>query len=451
MAGGKFDKLVGKIRPGTYINFESTKNDVLGIGQRGTMVLPFVKGDYGPVGEFIQILASSPDAQAALLGYSIYDEDPNGNMLMIREAFKKANTVYVYRPNGGTKATANEDGITATAMYEGTRGNKLSYAVVAATIPENTFDVMVYMDGAKVAEFNGLSTIGDLSGVDCAYMTFTGDAETELVENAGVNLQGGTDTEATNLDVSKFLDLTESIRWNTLCFPFEDHDLQAAAKVKIKYLRDNTGRGVQVVMPNTLANDYEGVISVTNAVQVTGVDLTIPQTCSWVAAATAAATNTQSNTYVEYEGATAVIGPKTHEEAEAAIKNGELFFSISETGAVIVEYDINTLRTFGSKVKKDESYRKNRVIRVFDTFQEALQNNFPPNKYDNEPIGWAIMEGIGRSILKMFEEAGAITDVDYDTDFKVDTSLSEGDKTFFNVGLKAVDSAEKLFFTIKTR
>ena len=30
MAGGKFDKLAGKVRPGTYLNFESTRSDTVG-------------------------------------------------------------------------------------------------------------------------------------------------------------------------------------------------------------------------------------------------------------------------------------------------------------------------------------------------------------------------------------------------------------------------------------
>ena len=171
--------------------------------------------------------------------------------------------------------------------------------------------------------------------------------------------------------------------------------------------------------------------------------------CAWVAAATAAAKNTQSNTYVEYDGATAVVGAKTHEEAVAAIKNGEFFFSVSEESKVVVEYDINSLVSF--KDGKDKSYRKNRVIRVFDTFGEALQLNFPPNKYDNDPDGWDIMEGIGRSLLKKFRDAGAIKNVDLDNDFLVDRELSEGDETYFNVGLEPVDSSEKIYFTVTTR
>ena len=143
-------------------------------------------------------------------------------------------------------------------------------------------------------------------------------------------------------------------------------------------------------MPDTEAGDYEGVISVTNSVKVDGEKLSHAEACAWVAAATAAAKNTQSNTYVEYEGAEEVVDPKTHEEAVAAIDNGEFFFSVSEAGAVVVEYDINSLTTFADG--KDKTYRKNRVIRVFDTFAEALQLNFPPNKYDNSPTGWDIME-----------------------------------------------------------
>lgn len=132
-----------------------------------------------------------------------------------------------------------------------------------------------------------------------------------------------------------------------------------------------------------------------------------------------------------------------------AINKGHFVFSISEENKVVVEYDINSLTSF--KQPKDETYRKNRVIRVFDTFEEAVQLNFPPNKYGNYSDGWDTMEGVGKSILKQFSDAGAISDVDYDNDFLVDRDASCGDKTYFNTKLKPVDSAEKLFFTTHTR
>lgn len=445
MAGGTFDKLVGKTRPGTYINFESTRHDTVGISDRGTVIIPLTKHNYGPVGEYITLDCSGPDAAIAQLGYSIYDNDDNRQMLLIREAFKKAAKVLLYRVNGGTAAKATSTPVTATAKYPGTRGNKLSFTV--SKNPVSGFDVQVNLDGSKVAYYEGLTTVEELIAQDCSYITFSGTGSLTAV--AGVNLTGGADEATENADVTEFLDSIEGVKFNTLCFPLTDTSLQAAAKTKIKYMRENMGKGVQVVMPNTDSDDYEGVINVTNSVTVDGVDLTAAEACAWVAAATAAAKNTQSNTYVEYEGATAVVDAKSHEEAVAAINAGEFFFSVSEAGAVVVEYDINTLTTFSDG--KDKTYRKNRVIRVFDTFAEALQLNFPPNKYDNNTVGWDVMEGIGRTILKQFEDAGAIIDVDYDNDFLVDRDASHGDETFFNVGLQPVDSAEKLYFTISTR
>ena len=173
------------------------------------------------------------------------------------------------------------------------------------------------------------------------------------------------------------------------------------------------------------------------------------QACAWVAGATAGADKTTSNTYVAVEGATDVVGLKTNEEAIEAISNGEFFFSISEEDEVIVEYDINSLHKFTTERTSD--YSKNRVIRVYDSFADDLKLTFPPNKFDNDPDGWLVMEGLGRALLQSYAKQGAITNVDAENDFYVDQSKSIGDETFFNVGLQAVDSAEKLYFSVSTR
>ena len=209
------------------------------------------------------------------------------------------------------------------------------------------------------------------------------------------------------------------------------------------------GKGVQVVIPNAGAPDYEGVLNVTNSVALDNLELTTAEACAWVAGATAGASMTESLTYVKYDGATSVVNPKTNEEAVEAVKKGEFFFVVNENEEIVAQYDINSLVTFSGQ--KDSSYRKNRVIRVFDTLQETIQLNFPPNKFDNEETGWNIMEGIGKSILRDFENQKAITNVDYDSDFKVDREASYDDMTYFDVGIQAVDSAEKLYFTIHTR
>ncbi len=442
MAGGTFDKSIGKIRPGTYINFEAVNQEVLGSSDRGTVVMPLINHSYGPEKEFITITGGNVDAAADMLGYSVYDD--NDNMLLIREALKNAQTVVVYITKSGTAATGSGGGLTASAKYGGTRGNSLSYSVAAN--PVKGFDVTVYLDSSAVEKFEGVTSADELTG--SRYISFTAAEGSSIEATAGISLTGGTEGKTENADIAKFLDDIESVNFNTLAFPVTEESLLAACKTKIQYLRENAGRGVKAVVADYNA-DYEGIINVTNSVVIGGKTLTNAQATAWVAGADAGAGNTESNTYKVYSGADKVAGAKTNEQAIAAIKNGEFFFSYSENGDVVVEYDINSLKTFGGK--KSKSYSKNRVLRVLDTFAENIRVNFPPNKFNNNETGWDIMDGIGRTILKNFYETGAIQDVDYEADFYVDRSASQGDSTYFNVALKPVDSAEKLYFTIATR
>ena len=438
MAGGTFDKSVGKVRPGTYINFESTKQETLSGSDRGTVLIPLINHSYGPEKEFITISNESVDSAIDKLGYSVYDENPS--MLLIREAFKNASAVVVYIAKAGTKATGTGGGLSVQAKYGGSRGNALSCSVAAN--PVTGFDVSVYLDGSTVEVFEGVTDVSALA--DSKYITAAG----ELEAAAGVSLSGGTDGTATNADITAFLDDMESVNFNTLAFPVTEESLLAACVTKIKYMRENVGRGVKAVVPDYKA-DYEGIINVTNSVAINGIPLTNAQAAAWVAGADASASNVQSNTHKIYVGAESIVNPKTHEQAVAAIQNGEFFFSYSENGDVVVEYDINSLTSFTDR--KDKSYSKNRVLRVFDSFAESVRLNFPPNKYSNNENGWDIMDGMGRSILKQFFDAGAIQNVDYDTDFAVVRGESKGDSAYFNVGIQPVDSAEKLYFTVKTR
>ena len=442
MAGGTFDKSVGKVRPGTYINFEASNQSTLGSSDRGTVLIPLINHSYGPEKEFITISNGSVDSAIDKLGYSVYDDDPS--MLLIREAFKNASTVIVYIAKAGTKAAGTGGGLSATAKYGGSRGNALSYSVAAN--PVAGFDVSIYLDGSTVEAFEGVTDVSALA--DSKYITFTASEGTSLESAAGISLTGGTDGTAANSDIAAFLDDMESVNFNTLAFPVTEESLLAACVTKIKYLRENVGRGVKAVVPDYKAG-YEGIINVTNSVVINGVTLSNAQATAWVAGADASASNIQSNTYKIYVGAESVAGAKTHEQAVAAIQNGEFFFSYSENGDVVVEYDINSLTSFTDR--KDKSYSKNRVLRVFDSFAESIRLNFPPNKYSNNENGWDIMDGMGRSILKQFFDAGAIRNVDYDSDFAVVRGESKGDSTYFNVGIQPVDSAEKLYFTVKTR
>lgn len=242
----------------------------------------------------------------------------------------------------------------------------------------------------------GVETVEELIEADSgAWITFSGAGA--LTATAKTQLKDGTTGEATIADMTEFLDATEARSWNTLAFPMapngEDGDMvpsiQEAIKTKIKYLREDAGKYRTAVVAH-FAADYEGIVNVTNGVVLTdGTRIEAAQAVAWVAGATAGASNTTSNTYVKYDSAVDIIGPKSHSESVEAIKDGEFFFSFSEENDVIVEYDINSLTSFTTKKTKD--YSKNRVIRVYDTFAESCMLNFPPNKFDNNDVGWDSM------------------------------------------------------------
>ena len=440
MAGGTFDPLVGKVRPGTYINFKSVKMESMSLSERGIVLIPLLGADWGPHKEFITITQDAPDANFSKLGHSVYDN--NSNMLLIREALKRASKVIAYRPTDGVKAAATVAPLTVTAKYSGTRGNDLRFVI--SSNPVAGKDFILYLGTEKLLEANGVANVQDLPQNDWVVFTGTG----ALANTAGTNLTLGTNGVQVNGDITDFLDNSEAIKWNVLAFPITDATLQTALKTKIRYFRESVGKYVKAVAPD-FAADYEGIINVTNSVKLSdGTELTKSQVTAYVAAIDAAAPNNKSNTYERYDGAVDVVGKKNHEQSVAAINNGEFFFSMNED-RVVVEYDINSLVTIIPP--KGSDYKKNRVIRVFDTFAEGLQNNFPPNKFDNSPDGWDLMEGIGKIMLQDFADNKAIKNVDMDNDFLVNRAKSTGDKTYFNIGLEAVDSAEKLYFDIKTR
>lgn len=326
MAGGKFDKLAGKTRPGTYINFKSERADTVGTSERGTAIIPLMKPAYGPAGSYIELTNAGPDAAYAKLGFSVYDSDTNRQMLLIREAFKNASKVLVYIVKEGTKATATNEAtptLTATAKYGGSRGNALTVTVAAN--PVAGFDVTVSLAGNTVAFYEGLSTVADLIDQNCEYITFTGSGE--LAAIAAMNLTGGTDATPQNSDVTAFLDTLEGVKFNTVAIPTTDSSLQAAIKTKIKYLRESMGRGVQAVVPD-FAADYEGIISVKNGYSIDDDNLSAAEACAWVAGATAGASYTESLTYKTVDGATGLNPALTHEEYVDAINKGHFAFCV---------------------------------------------------------------------------------------------------------------------------
>ena len=444
MAGGTFKLSSPKVRPGAYVVTKNGKQPTASNAPSGIAIIPLIGYDWGPRGEMIHLTNESPDAAKVKFGRSIYDD--NECMVMLQLMFLNATEVYTYIAGGGEKAkgtiTLKSGTGNVTAKYPGTLGNKLK--VVSVANPEGGFDVSVVLDGSEVELIEGATKVTDLKS---DYVDFAG--EGELAAFASASLTGGTNEDSkVNASVATFLDMAEKIKFNYMALPTSEASLITAAVTKIKYIRNSIGWKCGLVVANSAA-DYENIYNLTNAIEYTGEELTIPQSTAWLAGAAAAAGYTTSLTYTTVTGATGVVGTKTNEESIQAIKKGETFFTISESGDVILEYDVNSKVTFTQDDPTD--ILKGRPCRVYDSFANDLLLTFVPGRFNNDPTGWTVMEGLGRAILKAYQNDGAIQNVDEENDFLVDRGASTGDSVYISCGIQPVDSAEKYYFTVIAR
>lgn len=444
MAGGTFKLSSPKVRPGAYVVTKNGKQPTASNAPSGIAIIPLIGYDWGPRGEMIHLTNESPDAAKVKFGRSIYDD--NECMVMLQLMFLNATEVYTYIAGGGEKAkgtiTLKSGTGNVTAKYPGTLGNKLK--VVSVANPEGGFDVSVVLDGSEVELIEEATKVTDLKS---DYVDFAG--EGELAAFASASLTGGTNEDSkVNASVATFLDMAEKIKFNYMALPTSEASLITAAVTKIKYIRNSIGWKCGLVVANSAA-DYENIYNLTNAIEYAGEELTIPQSTAWLAGAAAAAGYTTSLTYTTVTGATGVVGTKTNEESIQAIKKGETFFTISESGDVILEYDVNSKVTFTQDDPTD--ILKGRPCRVYDSFANDLLLTFVPGRFNNDPTGWTVMEGLGRAILKAYQNDGAIQNVDEENDFLVDRGASTGDSVYISCGIQPVDSAEKYYFTVIAR
>ena len=327
-----------------------------------------------------------------------------------------------------------------SAKYKGSLGNTIK--LVSMANPLKGFDVSVILNGSEVELFEGVEQIEDLAGRS-GYVDISGTGALEAF--ASQTLSGGEDDTEGNAGISDFLDKAEKVRFNCMCFPTEDASLRTALLTKIKYIRESIGWKCQAVAPNFSA-DYEGIINLVNSFVYGEKELTTAEACAWLAGMTAGADYVTTLTYASVANATSVVGEMNNEASIAAIEAGKTFFTVDESGDVILEYDINSRVRMDAETPQD--IHKNRALRVYDTFANDLLLTFIPGKFDNDEEGWEVMEGLGRSMLQIYEDNGAITNVDLDADFLVDQGRSMGDSVYITVGMQAVDSADKFYFDV---
>jgi len=438
MTGGNWT-VQNKTRPGVYINFKSERQAIGTIGERGIVSMPLHLG-WGPAKQIIEIEGSSDTFD--VLGYAITAPQ----LLLVREALKRARTLLLYRLNAGTKASAAIGDLTVTAKHGGVRGNDIKI-VVEHNIANNTkYDVKTLVDNVEVHS-QTVSGIDDL--VDNGWVTFSGSGD--LTVTAGTALSGGANGTVTAQDYLDYMAAIEVHDFQTIGLTVTDEMTKEVFVSFAKRLRDEEGKKIQVVMENYPTASYEGVISVKNGVVLAdGTTLTAAQAVAWVAGATAGAAANESLTYTEYDGAVDVSPKYTNSQIVSALQEGEFLFTASN-GRAVVEQDINTLTTFTPE--KNQSFRKNRVLRVLDQLANDYKRVFSESyigKVPNDDDGRNLFKGECINITNQYQNMNAIQNFDSQTDIEV-LPGTDSDAIVVNQWVQPVDSIEKIYMTVTVR
>ncbi|CAM4017327.1 phage tail sheath C-terminal domain-containing protein [Geobacillus stearothermophilus] len=429
MAGGTWETQ-NKIRPGAYINFETNSLNTTTPDSNTVVAIP-LKLDWGETRKFVKVTPNTKFKE-------VLGKDLN-SIVPIREAFKATGQVLIFNLNsGGNKATATGGGLTATAKYVGSDGNKLS--VVVTVNLDGTATVRTYFDGA-VVDTQTVATIADLQ--PNAFVTFSGQLPTVDVT---LTLSGGTTGTATNDAYSEFAAGLDTQDFKVVAVGTDDSTVKALLALKVKEWRANYGKNVTLVTNNYNEADHEGVVSVLNGVTLEGGEqLTAKDALYWYAAAYANA-GTSSLTYAEYPGAVD-CERKTHEEIEQALKDGHIVYTFNRD-SVVVEQDINTFRSFTPT--KNQDFRKNKIIREMDIVSDNTQyiySKYFIGKVSNNDDGRNLFKKeIMKTVLDPLVRAGALEP--YNPDEIVVQQGDEKDAVLVNAGLKFVDAMEKLYMTV---
>lgn len=438
MAGGTWTAQ-NKVRPGVYINFVGNGGETPAAGERGVAAIA-LSLPWGQAKTILKIDAG--DDVSKLLGYDVTAPE----LLLVKEALKRARTLLLYRLNTGTKAAVTSGTLTVTAKHGGARGNDLSI-VIQTNVDDNAkFDVITRLSGVA-KHTQTVANIAGLAANDWVVFSGTG----SLTATAGAPLVGGANGTVANADHTDFLAALELQDYQTVAYPGTDNTLKGVYAAFIRRQREDEGRKVQGVLTDYEVANHEGIISVKNGVTLAdGTQLTAAQATAWVAAATAAASVSQSLTYEGYDDAIDANPRFTNSQIVAALLAGSFLFTAGN-GRVYVEKDINTLTSYTPD--KPKSFAKNRVIRVLDGIGNDFLRIFETSyigKVDNNSDGRGLYKSAVTTYLDNLQRSGAIQNFNAQTDVSV-VAGQDVDSIYVESHVQPVDSVEKIYMRINVR
>lgn len=388
LGGGVFTTQNKKL-PGAYINFVSAARATASLSERGFAAMPLVL-DWGADGAFTVTHEDFIRNCQKLFGYDYTHEKMQG----LRDLFKNAMTLYVYRLNKGEKAS-NDYG---TAKYAGIRGNDIKIVITANVDNTSLFDVKTYlgtalMDSQTVADAKAL--------VANDYVVFNDSASLALT--AATPMTGGTNgADVTGQEWQDALAAFEKYSFNVLGCVSITETVKALCIEYTKRMREEVGVKFQCVVYQKAA-DHEGIISVEN--KLVGESTESASLVYWVTGAMAGCKVNKSCTNKLYDGDFDIDVNYTQTQLENALDNGKLIFHQVGDDVRVLE-DINTL--VNTTEEKGDDFKNNQTIRVIDQIGNDIAVLFNTKYLGEIPNDTAGRISLWNDIVKHHQELQTI-------------------------------------------
>lgn len=340
------------------------------------------------------------------------------------------------------KASATAGNLTATALYDGTFGNRLSLSVTAGE--GGTFIVQTLLDGLTV-DSQVVSAISGL--VPNQYCSFSGEGEITTTTSP-IAFSGGSTGAPTATAYSDFLNALELQKFDVVIYDGEDATIKGAFIDFVKRLSNQEGVKCQAVVSDANNPDNECVINVyPQSVTLTdGSELSAPELTWWVGGASAGANVFDSLTYAAYPDAVSINPILTSSQQEAAINAGK-FALISQFDKIQVLTDINSFTTFS--VEKGKAFRKNRVIRTVFGLCNDIYRTFALyyiGAVHNDEEGRKALKAEILDLMNKYQGNRALQNVEAE-----DVTVLQGvdsDAVVIEIYCQPVDSIEKIYINI---
>lgn len=422
LGGGTFTSMNKKI-PGAYLNFVSLSKADATISERGTVAIGLNLNWGIDSSVFTVDRDEFVKDSLKIFGYTYNNE----LLKPIRELFKGAKKLFLYKLNAGTKAACEY----ATAKYSGIRGNDLKIVILANADDSSKFDVSTYLDITLVDEQIGIKNATELT--DNEFVVWIDNAT--LTITSGTTLKSGTNSTVTGANHQEFLAAIESYNFNILATDSLDEDTKALYVSFTKRMREDSGIKFQTVLHNKAA-DYEGIINVKNSMDLV----------YWVAGAEAGCAINSSCTNKTYDGEYEINTFYTQSQLSSAIDTGELaFHKVGDEFRILT--DINSFITTADD--KGEEFKSNQTIRILDQIGNdiaAIFNKKYLGKIANDDAGRV---SLWSEIVTYFNDLQRCRAIEGFS--SSDIVISQGDdkkSVVVNSQVTPVNCMEKLYMTV---